>query len=99
MILIMATLVGNALRKLYEKHVNTDEKRAVCRTVVQAVEQVYKELHGQEKMDEAMRMASNILADHGIKVTDSELQILLEAAVGEFNEAFHKKHNEIVNKS
>ena len=62
----------------------------VVKTTVQAVEQMYKNCHGQEKLDLALQGASDILASKGIEVSEFELKYLIESAVGEFNDVFNK---------
>ncbi len=88
------TAIGGYLgiwaKKLYTKYVNDKTKQAVAKTVVQAVEQLYKDLRGEEKLEKALEAASDMLTERGITVTDLELRILIEAAVGEFNKAFEK---------
>ena len=88
------TAIGGYLgiwaKKLYTKYVNDKTKQAVAKTVVQAVEQLYKDLRGEEKLEKALEAAADMLAERGIMVTDVELRILIEAAVGEFNKAFEK---------
>ena len=88
------TAIGGYLgiwaKKLYTKYVNDKTKQAVAKTVVQAVEQLYKDLRGEEKLEKALEAASDMLTERGIMVTDLELRILIEAAVGEFNKAFEK---------
>ena len=80
--------LGVKVKALADKYLNDKIKRDVARTVVQAVEQVYKDLHGEEKLNQALTAASDMLAEKGITVTDLELRMLIEAAVAEFNEAF-----------
>ena len=88
------TAIGGYLgiwaKKLYTKYVNDKTKQAVAKTVVQAVEQLYKDLRGEEKLEKALEAAADMLAERGITLTDLELRILIEAAVGEFNKAFEK---------
>lgn len=84
----LAGYIGIFAKKLYTKYVNDKTKQAVAKTVVQAVEQIYKDLHGEEKLNQALTAASDMLAEKGITVTDLELRMLIEAAVAEFNEAF-----------
>ena len=80
--------LGVKVKALADKYLNDKIKRDAARTVVQAVEQVYKDLHGEEKLNQALTAASDMLAEKGITVTDLELRMLIEAAVAEFNEAF-----------
>lgn len=82
--------LGIMVKNLYTKYINDKTKEKVAKTVVQAVEQIYKDLHGEEKLNVALDSAADMLEHKGISVTDLELRMLIEAAVGEFNEAFKK---------
>lgn len=88
----VAAWLGKEIKRLYEKHVNTKIKRDLADTVVQFVEQVYKDLHGEEKLNAALAAFSELLAEKGIHVTDIEMRVLLEAAVAKFNGAFNKEN-------
>jgi hypothetical protein len=81
-------------RNLYRKYVNSETKQNVVRSVVRFVEQVYIDLHGADKLKMAMQRASMLLADYGIDISEQELITLIESAVNEFNNTFHK--NEIL---
>ena len=81
---------GVVMKNLATKYLNDDTKRTLAKTVVQFVEQVYKDLHGEDKLQAAMRTLSEQLAQKKIQVTEAEMKILIEAAVAEFNEAFKK---------
>ena len=87
--------IGMQAKNLYKKYVNTEVKQAVCRTAVRFVEQVYKDIHGPEKLKAAMAKASELLAGYGIEISDAELIAMLEAAVNEFSDNFNKKDSEI----
>ena len=80
--------IGLVIKNLYTKYINDKTKQAVAKTVVRGVEQIYKDLHGSDKLDMALEAASEMLAEKGITVSDLELRMLIEAAVGEFNDAF-----------
>lgn len=86
----VAAWIGNVISKYYRKWVNTREKKELAKTVVTAVEQIYKTLHGEEKFAKAYEALSEMLADHGIHITDLEIKMLIEAAVGEANNAFQR---------
>lgn len=90
LLLALACWLGVQIKNLYRKYVNTEIKQAVCRTAVRFVEQVYKDIHGPEKLAQAMKRASEMLAEYGITITEYELVSLLEAAVNEFNNAFNR---------
>lgn len=87
----IAGFFATAIRSLYKKYVDNKTKQDVVKTVVQAVEQIYKDLHGEEKLNQALVDASEMLAIQGITVSEFELKMLIEAAVGEFNDVFYKK--------
>lgn len=84
----IAGYIGIVMKNLYQKYVNDKTKKAVAKTVVNAVEQLYKDLHGQEKYDKAVEAMSQMLADKGITISDIEIKMLIEAAVAEFNNSF-----------
>lgn len=90
LILALAGWLGAQAKNLYRKYVTTEIKQSVCRTVVRFVEQVYKDLHGPEKLAQAMQRASEILEEYGITISETELVAMIEAAVNEFNNAFAK---------
>ena len=89
--------LGTKARQLVDKYLDTKIKRDVAKTVVRAVEQIYKDLHGDEKLNKALMAASEILAQMGITVSDLELRMLIEAAVGEFNKNFKGNTEEVTN--
>ena len=83
--------LGFKTKELYTKYINTEMKVAICRTAVRFVEQVYQDLHGPDKLRQAMAKASELLAGYGITITEEELVAMIEAAVNEFNNNFNKK--------
>lgn len=83
------TYLGVKAKGLADKYLDTKIKKDVARTVVQAVEQIYRDLHGEEKLNQALISAAEMLEQKGIMVTDLELRMLIEAAVGEFNKNFN----------
>ena len=81
---------GMLIRQMVAKYMDTDTKRAMAKIVVQFAEQVYRDLHGEEKLNAALAVFSQMLAEKHIKASQMEMKVLLEAAVAEFNEAFKK---------
>ncbi len=86
----IAGYLGIVMKRLYEKYVNDKTKQDVVNTCVKAIEQIYKDIHGDEKLQKALEAASDMLTSKGISVTDVELRMLVESAVSEFNDAFNK---------
>lgn len=89
-LLALAGILGTVAAKLFSKLVNTEIKHTVAKIAAQFVEQAWKALHGEEKMQKALEAAAALLAKYGIKFDAAEMRILIEAAVGEFNEVFAK---------
>lgn len=87
----VAGYLGIVVKNLCQKYINDKIKVTVVKNAVKFVEQVYKDLHGEEKLDAALTAASEMLTEKGIAVTSLELRVLVEAAVAEFNDAFHKE--------
>ena len=90
----IAGYIGIVVKNLVTKYINDKTKRAVAKSAVKFVEQVYKDIHGEEKLREALKAASDMLAEKGIAITDLELRVLVEAAVLEFNKAFDESTEE-----
>ena len=82
--------LGWAAKKIYKNFVTDQQKEAIAKTAVRCVEQVWKTIHGPEKMEKALEYAETLLAKKGIKFDAEEMMILIEAAVAEFNKAFEK---------
>lgn len=89
-VMAIAGYLGVVIKNLVTKYVNDKTKQSVAKTAVQFVEQVYKDLHGEEKLNQAFAAASEMLSEKGITVSELEMRVLLEAAVAEFNNAFNK---------
>ncbi len=86
----IAGYLGIVMKNLYTKYINDKTKKDVAETCVKAVEQLYKDLHGEEKLQKALEAASEMLAIKGISISEVEMRLLIEAAVAEFNDAFNK---------
>jgi hypothetical protein len=82
--------IGTALKKEYEDSNEDKKKREIIANVVRSVEQVYKNIHGTDKLKKAMETASKMLAQKGISITELELMVLIESTLCEFNDAFNK---------
>lgn len=92
MLIIGAVVAGVAvrIRKVADKWLDSSEKMSVARAAVLFVQQVYKELDGPAKMKTALETARKMLERKGIDFDAEEMQVLMEAAIGEFKEAFFR---------
>jgi LL-H family phage holin len=70
-----------------------ESHREVARLVVSAVEQTYNHLHGQEKLNVAKIEFIKLAKEKGLKVSEKELDIVIEAVVKEMNDAVKKELN------
>lgn len=86
----LAGYLGVVIKNLCQKYLNDKTKQDVAKTCVKAVEQIYKDLHGEEKFNKALECISDMLAEKGIAVSETEMKMLIESAVAEFNEVFSK---------
>lgn len=84
-------IFGMVAKNLVAKYLDTDTKRTMAKIVVQFIEQTYKDLHGEAKLNAALEALSKLLMQKGIKATEYEMRVLIEASVAEFNEAFKKE--------
>lgn len=91
-LMLIVSYIGTMCGRAAKKYIDTKTKKSIAKIVVQGIEQAYKDLHGEEKLRKAMDSAGEMLTDKGIKCTSSELIVLLESAVGEFNNAFNKNN-------
>ena len=74
-------ILGNKMKAAYLEKVNSETKKNVVQTTVEYVEQVYKDIHGEAKLNKAIERASGILNEKGITVSETELKTLIESAV------------------
>ena len=90
----LASGLGVLAKKLWDKtvgdKVKEDTKKDVAKLVVKYVEQVYKDIHGEEKLDKALEAFSEMLGQKGIAISDLEMRVYLESALAGFNNAFTK---------
>lgn len=90
LLLALAGIFGMVAKNMAAKYLDTDTKRTLAKVVVEFIEQAYKELHGEDKLNAALVTLSQLLAEKKIKATEDEMIVLIEAAVAEFNEVFKK---------
>lgn len=86
----LAGFLGAQLKGLYQKYINDKTKESVVRTCVKAVEQLYHNLSGPEKLEKAKDGVVEMLNEKGIPITELEMNLLIEAVVSEFNYGFAK---------
>ena len=88
---VVFAMLGYGVKRLTTRFLDTKEKQQLAKDVVTFVEQKYKDLHGPEKLSKAVEAFTLVLSEKGIKSTTSEIELLIESAVGAFNDAFHRE--------
>ena len=81
----VAGFVGTQIKHLYRRWVDDKTKEAVVRTCVKAVEQLYRDLGGPEKLERARAGIRQMLEEKGIPISQLEMDLLIESVVSEFN--------------
>ena len=82
----LAGFVGTQIKNLYRRWVDDKTKEAVVRTCVKAVEQLYRDLGGPEKLEQAKVGIRQMLEEKGIFISELEMEMLIESVVAEFNQ-------------
>lgn len=88
---ILVALIGVITKKivdyLNQKGISEQlhNKKEIVQIGVTAVEGLWRELKGNEKLEKAKEMILNELSQHGLSVTDKELELFIESAVHEIN--------------
>lgn len=82
--------LGIIAKQLAGRFIDTPVKEAVARTAAAFVEQIWKDIHGAEKLQKALETAEILMKKKGVDFDAEEMKILIEAAVAEFNDAFAK---------
>ena len=83
-IITFATVfIGMSIKKAYTKYVDTKTKKEIVKGTVEYVEQIYKNLMvpGKEKLTKAKEKVVELITSKGLKISDSELEVLIESAV------------------
>lgn len=90
----IAGFLGAQIKKRIDRVTADEEKRKAVETVVKAVEQMYQDLSGREKLEKAKENILAILQSKDIAISEVEMDMLIEACVAEFNLAFLQKAKE-----
>lgn len=91
------TYIGTRLKKVYEEKVNTETAKTVAEDAVRFVEQVYKDLHGKEKLEKATVQVAEVLQSKGITISEAEINMLIESAVYGLNEGWFNSVDNTLN--
>lgn len=90
---VLCTLLGclgYGVKGLVARYLADETKLDVARVAVKFVEQVWTTIHGPDKLAKALETAATLMKKKGIAFDKAEMEIMIEAAVAEFNAAFAK---------
>ena len=79
----VASFIGVKIKNAYTKYVDTKTKKEIVEATVKYVEQIYKGVmvSNEDKLIKAKEKALEWLNSKGIKISDTELEVLIESAV------------------
>ena len=89
-LVLVFTYIGVAFKNLNKKYVDTETKSVIVKNCVRCVEQIYTDLHGDEKKKQCEQQIVQLLYEKGITITQHELDVMIEAAVHEMNNIIKK---------
>lgn len=73
--------VSLEIKKIYSKYNDERIKKEVVKMVCQAVDQMYPNMNGNDKLNEAINNTKQILSEKGINISDLELRMYIESIV------------------
>lgn len=77
--------LGIKIKNKIESKLDTDVKKALVTTTVKYIEQVYVDVHGDEKLQIAIAKAESLFKEKGIKIGKTELEMMIEEVVNNIN--------------
>lgn len=85
-IIKLASGLSKFLKGKYGEVADTQTKREIVAIAVKAVEQLFKTLHGEEKLEKAKEFVLEMLDEKGITISEVELNTYIHSIVKEFND-------------
>lgn len=83
------SFIGIKLKKTYEEFINNETKKKIVSDTVKYVEQITKNISitSENKKEKAKNKALEWLSEKGLKISETELDILIESAVNSLKES------------
>ena len=88
----VASYIGLKLKTLYESKINTETKEKIVKSVVEMVEQLSKKYNwtSEEKYNKAKATIISMINQTGLKISDLEIDVLIEATCNSFKKEIEK---------
>jgi hypothetical protein len=94
---LVVSILGVQLKNSIVRKLDTETKVSIAKTVVNACEQLYKDLHGEKKLGLALHKMREMLDNCGIDCWDEdELRSFIESAVRQMNTDSGTLLNELI---
>lgn len=87
----LVAYIVTRVKMKYEEYVNTETKQKIVKTVVNATEQLYKDLDGSSKLEKAKENIIILLNEKGLSITELEMNMMIEEVVNGFNQELKKE--------
>lgn len=91
-VVAVASWLGVQIKNAYVKYADTKTKKEIVKATVEYVEQISKSvsISSENKFNKAKEKALEWLSEKGIKISDTELEVLIESAVQALNKELIK---------
>lgn len=83
---IVFSYVAIKIKNYLENKEISEEVKTVINDTVKYVEQVYKDLDGEQKLQNAISNITKLLEEKGITISQEEMRTLIESAVYNINQ-------------
>lgn len=83
-LMAVITYIGMQVKGLIKKYVDNQLIKDTVKMVCQSIEQLHKDLTGEEKLNLSIVNSKNILEEKGITISDLELRVFIESRVNSF---------------
>lgn len=84
-IMLLITSLATWIGTTYKNYITLKQKKDIVEATVKYVEQTSTNLNSREKFSKAKEKAIIWFKEKGIKISDTELEVLIESCVLEFN--------------
>ena len=80
----VASFVGVKIKCFIEEKINTEMKKKIVETTCRFINQLYKDLEGNKKLEIAKKYILQQLNEKNITISELEMNVLIESTVNSF---------------
>ena len=89
---LIISYVSFEIKKIYKKYTTDKTKKEVIKMVCWAINQLYPQESGTDKLNMAISNAKEILSEKGITISDLELRMYIEYSLHYFKNVINSKN-------